>query len=648
MKNLLAAVFMVAIFHAASSQKSPIKFGEIPMEDMKMTSYPVDSSAVAVILADYGYAYVNISSVTASLIFERHVRIKILKKEGLSWADAAIPIYHVGATEERVSGLKASTYNLEGDKIVETKMPKEGTFKEKFNRNINLMKFTLSNVREGSVLEYSYTINSDFLSNFPNWQFQYRIPVRYSEYWASIPDFFTMEKYMQGYVSPTTYEVKDRPKTNYSDKVHHWIIKDVPAFKVEPFMTSENDYMSKVNFALAYINFPGQPTREIMGSWQNLNTQLLESESFGRAITGSGFLKKKAEELIAGETDQMKKIEIIYNYVKQTLDWNGQNDFLADNLKDVFDRKKGTTGDINLALASMLDKVGFMVDMLLLSTRDHGFVRSQYPMSRQFNYAVCVVRVDGKPILLDATERFLPVGVIPERCLNGQGLLISKNFHGWLPLETKTKAKTLIQSDLTLNPSGDLHGHVSYMRDGYDGSIMRRNYFTKGEGDYVKNALAEKTSWQVTRSSFDNLQDITKAAKEIHEVTIDDQTTVAGNQIYISPFVTERLEKNPFTLEERTYPVDYGSLKEKIYMAKIVLPEGYEIDELPQSKVLAMPGGVAKYTYSVSHVGNAVNIMSNFQINRNIFGHDEYPILREFYNQVVAKQAEQIVLKKKL
>lgn len=647
MKNLLAAVFMVAIFHTASSQKSPIKFGEIPMEDMKMTSYPLDSSAVAVILADYGYAYVNISSVTASLIFERHVRIKILKKEGLSWADAAIPIYHEGATEERVSGLKASTYNLEGDKIVETKMSKEGTFKEKFNRNINLMKFTLPNVREGSVLEYSYSVNSDFLSNFPNWQFQYRIPVRYSEYWASIPEFFSMEKYMQGYLSPTTYEVKDRPKTNYSDKLHHWIIKDVPAFKAEPFMTSENDYMSKVNFALAYINFPGQPTREIMGSWQNLNTQLLESESFGRAITGSGFLKKKAEELVAGETDPMKKIEIIYTYVKQTLEWSGQNDFLADNLKDVFDRKKGTTGDINLALASMLDKVGFTVDMLLVSTRDHGFVRSQYPMSRQFNYVVCVVRVDGKPILLDATERFLPVGVIPERCLNGQGLMISKNFHGWLPLETKTKAKTLIQSDLILKPSGDFHGQVSYSRDGYDGSNMRRNYFAKGEGDYVKNALAEKTSWLVTKSSFDNLQDITKAAKEVHEVTIDDQTTVAGNQIYINPFVTERLEINPFTLKERTYPVDYGSLKEKIYMAKIVLPEGYEVDELPQSKVLAMPGGVAKYTYSVSLVGNAINILSNFQINRNIFGQDEYPILREFYNQVVAKQAEQIVLKKK-
>ncbi len=235
MKNLLAAFFMAMICLGAHSQKPPIKFGQIPMEDMTMTVYPKDSSAVAVILADYGHAYINISSVKPSLIFERHVRIKILKKEGLQWADASIPVFHDGAIEERVSGLKASTYNLEGGKITETKLSKDGTFKEKFNRYINLVKFTLPSVREGSVLEYSYTINSDFLSNFPNWQFQYKIPVRWSEYWASIPDFFTMEKYMQGYIPVNVYEVKDRPNTNYSDKVHHWVIQHVPAFKEEPF-----------------------------------------------------------------------------------------------------------------------------------------------------------------------------------------------------------------------------------------------------------------------------------------------------------------------------------------------------------------------------------------------------------------------------
>lgn len=648
MKKLLITVLFAMLFSWSTAQKAPIKFGDIPMEDMKMTTYDLDSSAAAVILADYGEAYISLSSVGASLIFERHVRVKILKKDGLKWADVGIPLYHSGSSEEKVSNLKASTYNLEEGEIIETKMKKDGVFKEKFSRNINLQKFTLANVQKGSVIEYSYKVNSDFLSNFPNWQFQYNIPVRLTEYWANIPDFFIMEKYMQGYVSPTSYEIKDKARAGYNDKAHHWIIRNVPAFKEEPYMTCEDDYVSKINFALAYINFPGQPSQEIMGSWEKLNSQLIESEAFGKAITGSAFLKKNVEGLIAGEQDQLKKIEKIYAYVKETLEWDGTNDYLSDKLKDVFEKKKGTTGDINIALASMLDKAGISVNMVLLSTRDHGFVRQQYPMSKQFNYVVCMVRNGEKTLFLDATEKHLPMGVLPERCLNGQGLLIANNSsHGWVPIESKTKARTVINADFTLDETSELKGSLTFSREGYDAWSMRKEYEAKGEEDYVKNAIGAKASWQVSNTSFENLKEMEKPSKEIHELIIGDHATLAGDVIYINPFVTGQLTQNPFTLKDRVYPVDFGSLKEKIYMCKITLPEGYSVDELPQTKVLALPGGLAKYTYSISSMGNTINILSSFQINRNIFLQNEYANLREFYNQVVAKQAEQIVLKKK-
>jgi hypothetical protein len=140
MKNIVL-VTLAIIPAFAHSQKSPIKFGDIPMEDMKMTVYNADSSATAVILADYGNAYVNISAVSANLMFERHVRIKILKKDGTRWADASLPVYNSGGTEERLTNLKAVTYNLIDGKIMESKMAKDAVFKEKFNRNINLQKF---------------------------------------------------------------------------------------------------------------------------------------------------------------------------------------------------------------------------------------------------------------------------------------------------------------------------------------------------------------------------------------------------------------------------------------------------------------------------------------------------------------------------
>ena len=613
------------------------------MEDLEMVVYDKDSSAVALVLTDFGKAYVSLSDISATLNFERHVRIKILKKDGLSWADAAIQVYKSGSAEERVLNLKATTYNLENGKIIETKVSKDGIFKEKFNRNINLQKFTFPNVKEGSVIEYSYTISSDFLSNFPNWQFQYTIPSRHSEYIAIIPDFLVMERYMQGYLVVTNYNVKDQQKPGYAEKGHHWTIKDIPAFKEEPYMTSDEDYVSKINFALAYINFPGQPSQEIMGSWEKLSQKLLESESFGKIITSSGFLKKQTDEIIAGKEQPIEKVEALHTYVKNAIEWDGVKDYLADNPKTVFEKKKGTAGDINIALASMLTRAGFDVDMILLSTRDHGFIRKQYPMSRQFNYVVCRVLVDNKFILLDATEKFIPIDVLPERCLNGEGLIVSNKNIGWIDLTPKVKAKSTVSAELQLDETGELNGKINYLKEGYDALSLRKELQSKGQEDYIKS---KHKTWSIENTVFENVGNIDKAVMESHTISVTDHISSGGNLMYINPFIESQLIENPFKLEKREYPVNYGSPQDKTYMCKITLPEGFTIDELPKSKVVALPGNTARYLYNVSQMGNTVHITSTFQINRTLFLQDEYPNLREFYNQVVAKQSEQIVLKK--
>lgn len=645
-KTLLIAVFFACFTNTASAQKSPVKYGEIPLEDLKMETYDKDTSASAVVLSDYGESYIRISTTNATLYFERHVRIKILKKDGMEWADVEIPLYHSGSSEERVTKIKASTYNLENGKIVETEVSKGGVFKEKFNRNVNIQKFTFPNVKEGSVLEYSYTMSSEFLTNFPNWQFQYDIPVRWSEYWALFPDFFIFEKYMQGYLSASSYDVKNKSEDGYQINAHHWICKNVPAFKAEPFMTCEDDYVSKINLALSYINFPNQPVKEIMGTWSKLNQNLLESESFGKTVTGSGFLKKKAEELTAGITEPEKKVEAIYYYVKKSIEWDGTKDIYADNLKKIMEDKKGTAADINILLAAMLDKVDIPVDMVLLSTRDHGFIRTSYPMEDQFNYAICAAKVNGKTLLLDATDKYLPINVLPERCLNGQALVISKTNHGWINIEPTAKARTSINADFTLNDAGELIGKVNYSCDGYDAHRLRQNYFAKGEQEYVKQFMSDKP-WELESTQFQNLKEIDERATQEYSLTINEQATVAGNVIYLNPLFGEQEKENLFKLETREYPVDFGKPIEKIIMCKIKLPDGYTVDELPKPKLIMLPNGTGKYAYNVTQADNVLNIVSIMQINKGLFVQNEYVYLREFYNQLIAKQSEQIVLTKK-
>lgn len=644
MKYMLALALTYGVCFYSSAQKEPIKFGDIPLEDLQMVTYDKDTSAVAVILADFGDA--RVAPYQGKLIYERHMRIKILKAEGMSWADVSIPLWRQNGAEETISGLKAVTYNLENGKVVQTKMDNGSVFQEKFNKNVNLKKFTLPNVKPGSVIEFTYKRNSDFITDFPNWQFQYKIPSRYTEYRAAIPSYWIMERYMNGYLAPQ-YTVKDVNQAEYTEKANRWIIQNVPAFKPEPYMTCEDDYISKINFALAYINPPNQPSQEIMGSWQKLVNVLLTSTSFGKEITGNNFLNKKVEELTAGITEPEKKMQVIFDYVKSSIKWNGNSDFTAFDIKDVFEKKTGSSGDINIALASMLEKAGLPVEPILLSTRDHGFIRQQIPITSQLNYVVCSVTVNGKRIFLDATEKFNPINVLPERCLNGQGILIhpvTKTFE-WINLEALTKSKTVINGDFALQPDGELKGKITFSRDGYDAHRSRKRY-SNGEVEYIKT-LTDGKSWDIQKSEFQAMDQVNGAAKEIHELTISDHVTVAGDMIYINPLIGFHTPENPFKIETRIYPVDFGSPFEKMVLCKLTIPEGYVIDEVPQNKILALPGGMGKYLYSITVLGNTINFTSSLSINKGLFLQTEYPVLREFYTQFIAKQNEQIVLKKK-
>jgi hypothetical protein len=344
MKALLLLLCFASSLGILYGQKPPIKFGDIPIEDLKMKRFDKDSSAAAIVLADYGESIIeyNLGKEDFELKFERIQRIKILTKDGFEHANFIIPLYHSNGNTEKISGLKAVTYNLENGKVVETKMKNDGIFKEKFDSNIDYTKVTLPNVKEGSIVEITYSVNSDFLFNFQDWEFQTTMPIVLSEYRARIPEYFNYDKYMQGYIALTTNEqtkvpgsinfvTKEREgdknvhttftqqKIDYQEYRFRWVAQNVPAFKPEPYTTSSKDYMSKINFELSYTQFPNQPIKRYMGSWEDINKQFAESEDFLGVVTGNGFLKKTADEITAGITDPEQKVSAITNYVKQNV-----------------------------------------------------------------------------------------------------------------------------------------------------------------------------------------------------------------------------------------------------------------------------------------------------------------------------------------
>src|SRR4030095_1963822 len=171
-KIMLAAITVLLIFNCQAQDKSPVKFGKISAEDFKTSVYSIDSNAAAVVIADIGTSSITGNSKGwFSIEFKHFKRIHILKKNSYELADVEIPLYTNGSSEEELQGLKAYTYNLENGKVVETKLERSGVFQDKLSKNHLLKKFTFPAIKEGSIIEYEYTIHSDFIFNLQPWEF---------------------------------------------------------------------------------------------------------------------------------------------------------------------------------------------------------------------------------------------------------------------------------------------------------------------------------------------------------------------------------------------------------------------------------------------------------------------------------------------
>jgi hypothetical protein len=676
LRYTLPYVFSTIFCFSITAQDSPIKYGKIDIADLQMKVYPKDTSAEAVVLGDVGRAYFAYSQQEGfQVVYERHRRVKILKKSGYDWATVKVGLYTTknGSGKEDLYDLRGFTYNLENGQIVKDKLEKESIFTDKTDDNHSVKRFTFSKIKEGSIIEYSYRIKSDFYYNFRDWTFQSSIPVVWSEFSASIPEYFTYRQIQQGYepmlindvqngqTSYTlhiagTFSDTNAPRSaattesiNVTTKEFRWAMKDIPAIREEPFMTTIDDYVSKIEFELSSSFFPGGGYKSYANSWESLNTRLLENEFFGLQLNRSGYLKDMVTVIKASSKDTLQQIGMAYSLIKQAMTWNERETFYVEStLKKAFDAKTGNAADINLLLVVLLRELGYDTNPVILSTRENGRVMDNYVLLSKFNYVIAHVDMGGKELLLDATAAQTPAGILPIRCLNGQGRLISKNGTRWVDLQSSYKNAETTIGHFELNADGTGKGDLAITHLGYNNVRERRKFVKEGKDKYTEEYKKKATNWQIAKTEIENTENINDPFVRKHDLTVNELATVAGERVYFNPVMYNPQKENPFKNPERKFPVDFGSLIEETFIATYTLPQGYIVEEMPKSARVSLPEDGGKFTYIVGVPEEGkISISSKISLKKTMYLAEEYEVLRKFYDQIVQKHAEQIVLKKK-
>ncbi len=402
-----------------AQDKMPVKFGKVTPDDFKVTAAALDSSADVVVIADYGLtSFDGNARGWFDLVFHRSKRIRILKRTGFDAATIKIPLYVDGSTIEKVSGLKASTYTLEDGKVVETKLDNKSIFTDKVGKHVNVEKFTFPGLKEGAVLEYSYTMISPFMFNLQPWEFQGIYPCLWSEYQVDMPNFLKYATLAQGSLPykinskenrmatfhvtlPGGAEADDHGTIDDEVVTHRWVMANVPALKEEPFTTTIDNYVSKIEFHLSGLQFPGGIYHDMMGNWRGACDDLMKEDDFGADLDkGNSWMDEDLKTITKGATNNLEKAQKIFAFIRDNFTCTAHDGlYLGNSLKTVYKNKSGSEAEINLLLAAMLIHAGMTAKPVVMSTRDNGVVYSMEPLLSRYNYATYRVIIDLSQIL---------------------------------------------------------------------------------------------------------------------------------------------------------------------------------------------------------------------------------------------------------
>jgi hypothetical protein len=648
--------------------KLSVKFGKITPADFNLSTQKYDSGAEAVVIADVGSsAFIGNNKGWFSLEFRHTKRIKILSKTGFEAATVTIPLFFDGDDIEKLQNLKAVTYNMENGHVVETKLDDKSLFTEKLNKNLVLKKFTFPAVKEGSIIEYSYLQTSDFLRNLQPWEFQSEYPCLWSEYKVDIPDFFNYVFLSQGHVPfsvdtasathdyfrlmiPGGAERNEMVNLSASVVSHLWIMKNIPALKEEKFTTTLRNHISKIEFQLSQYRFPDEPIKNVMTSWFSVSESLMDDEDFGADLgKPNSWLTEDLKAITKGASTPREKAEKIYDWVRDNCTCTDHDArFLSNPIKTIFKNKSGNVADLNLLLDAMLKHENIEVDPVLLSTRDHGFTHSIYPLMNRYNYVICRAIIDSVAYLLDASQPWLGFAHLPGYCYNGQARVINKS----MPIIVNLNAGDISESKTTMvfianDGKGGLSGSYQSVPGYFESSSIRQKVRDKGEKDYFSTVQSAYSGGiQIANTEIDSVKLPTNPVKVSYDFSVPHDTT--EDIVYFNPILaTETYKENPFKAATRTYPVEIPYAMDETYILNMDVPAGYKIEELPKSTKVLFNTDEGYFEYIVQKDENNIQLRSRVKLLKADFKPDDYAVLRDFFAFVVKKQSEQFVFKKK-
>ena len=647
--NLVILVFLSLLSsHKSESQN----FGKPTQEEISMTTYAPEPEAAGVVLYEKGNYSVEVVNNYLRLIKEVYVKMKVLHAKKFEQATVEIPYYRTKESREKITKLSAVTLNGKTPNY----LSEDAIFDTDETENWSLKKFTFPNVQDGSILEYTYRIESPYFFNLGSWNFQGSLPVIYSEFHTEIPGNWQYNRSLLGSrkldinrveLKKNCFHLKDYSAQADCESATY-VMENVPSLKKERYMLSEKNYISRIKYELVnYTNFSGKKT-SYTGTWEDTDKVFKLDKNLGQQLKYDSYFKKQMPESILSISDDLERAKAVYYFIQEKMSWNGKYWLFSNiNVKEAFDQQRGNSSEINLGLINALKAAGLDAKLMLIATRSLELPTNLYPVLTDFNYAMVFLNINKEKYFLDATEKYTPFGVIPFRNLNVEGRVLDFDKGSyWEAIEPISKNLHYVNMKLTADEKGGFVGDINEVSTGYISVEKRKEYNDYSREETLKRKQGKNEFLDISQYQIENEKNLEQPFKEVYQVAIHDQPI--ANKLYLFPFLMETyFSENPFINTSRHYPIHLGFPLENNYLIAIDLSDQYKLVKLPQNKLLKLPNNYGELSVVYEASEKKINIRLNLKLHNYSFPAEAYQTLQQYFAALIKTQTgEPIELEK--
>jgi hypothetical protein len=642
---LLAICFTSSI---AWSQENLKPFGTPDRLELEMKECAFDKNAGAMKLLDYQEKEV-IAEYGLKIKTWRRVKIKIFNQKGFESANIIIPyISRIKGT--KFTDISAYIYYLDSaGNIVTEKVSKKQIFRDKADDQVKKIKFTFPNVRPGCVIEYGYEKTEKNSLALEPWFFQDFIPTLYSKFILIMPSLINVDQRVIG-VDSIEQSNRYEQSSSSGNFQRTYSLRNIPAFRPEPMMTSIADNLQRIEFAIqpsgfGFLNLSSFRKNRWEIFARVLNEVPLFGKQFNKPIPGTEPILDSVKKIPGRD----EKIHYIFQQVKNQLKWDEQQTFYAGDIKEAWKERSGNSAEINLIILNLLRKSGITCSPILISTRNNGKIDENFFSLAQFNGVDVLVSDSNVNYILDGTRKYQSYKTPPDNILNRNVFNVDTSNIGWLYItDSRPLLKSSMAVNATLSDEGKLSGNalIAFYEHSKVQRMMDKNKTEEEkkeeEKEFLQKDFTELTIDSVIQENADNdLEPLTE------KFNFSYQPSVSGKFLFLDPFFLSHFRKNPFTDSIRHSDIDFTSRQYLKTSVNITIADSYEVDHLPKNIRLRMADSSIIFERRTYLETNKILFVNTMEVLYPLFTKEDYSGVKEFFDRLYSMVTEQIILKRK-